>query len=163
MLWCWWLVLVYFGVGFVGRVRVIVVPLFCVLVALIFPPCASTMRLQIGKPNPMPLALVVKSSVHMRFNVSSDMPTPVSWKLISTSSSLGVLVMVRVPPFGIASNAFFMMFIKTRYICEASTTNCESSVKSVKLTFAGGGVNARALASSCLGVVGAGSSFMSPE
>ena len=46
--------------GCMGSVMVNVLPLPTVLVTWILPPCASTNRLQIGRPKPIPFALVVK-------------------------------------------------------------------------------------------------------
>ena len=103
---------------------VIVVPFPSVLSIMIFPPCASTMRLQIGNPKPMPLALVVKSGFHIFSMVSFFIPVPVSVKVNAVFSFVCWLLMVKVPPFGIASKAFLMMFTKTRFSFDESTDKC---------------------------------------
>ena len=111
------------GLGLTGIVMVTVVPFPSVLFKEILPLCASTMRLQIGKPKPMPLALVVKSGTPSLslLKVSSVMPVPVSLKTIFTLSFAALLVMVKVPVPGMASIALVIMLAKTLLMFSMST------------------------------------------
>ena len=109
------------ALAFMGMNTVAVVPLPVVLSNDGEPPCASTKRLEIGKPKPMPLALVVKSGVQILFNVSFDIPLPVSEKVNLTLSLTFVLFIVNDSPSGIASTAFLIKLTKTRFIFSAST------------------------------------------
>jgi len=80
------------------------------------------MRLQMGKPKPMPLALVVKSgnpSLSL-LSVSSVMPVPVSLKVIFTLFFTALLVMVKLPVSGIASIALAIMLMNTLCMFSAS-------------------------------------------
>lgn len=69
---------------FVGNVKVNTVPFLRMLLTEILPPCASTIRLQIGRPKPVPFALVVLRGVQSSCIDSSGIPIPVSEKLIKT-------------------------------------------------------------------------------
>ena len=65
-----------------GKAIVKVVPLFTAVFTVMVPQCASTIRLHIAKPKPIPCALVVNSGVKSFFKVSSGMPLPESAKAI---------------------------------------------------------------------------------
>ena len=80
---------------------------------MIWPLLASTKRLQIARPSPIPWALVVKRGVNILDKTSSDMPLPVSWKRNSMKSPVFLLDISISPPFGMASIAFFIRFMKT--------------------------------------------------
>ena len=69
-----------------GIVMVKVVPFPTVLSTEMDPSWASTIRLQMARPNPIPLALVVKRGVHIFSLISSGIPSPVSVKVNSTLS-----------------------------------------------------------------------------
>ena len=102
--------------GSVGIVMVNVEPFPTELSAETVPPCASTMRLQIVSPRPIPLALVVKKGDQNFVMTSLGIPTPVSEKLTVTPSFAFVLFTVSVPPLGIASNAFSTILAKAVFI-----------------------------------------------
>ena len=69
------------------------------------------MRLAMGKPKPIPLALVVKSGTQSLLNVSGDIPIPVSLKTNFTLPFTALLVMVKVPVTGSASIELEMCFV----------------------------------------------------
>ena len=66
------------------------------------PPNASVIRFTTGKPKPWPLALVVNIGVNILLFIASGMPMPVSFTVITTSSTSLHACIVSFPPFGIA-------------------------------------------------------------
>jgi len=114
--------------GLVGRVTVSVVPLPTVLSTVIFPPCASTMRLQVASPSPIPLAFVVVRGENAFIRMSSGMPAPVSLKMISTFESFWVFWISMVPFSAMASMEFCIMLAKTFSIFWVSREISELSV-----------------------------------
>ena len=108
------------GTGLIGTVIVNVDPLAMALLTEILPRCASTIRLQIGRPKPIPFAFVVKRGLQSLSSTHLVMPSPVSVKENSTLSSNFLLLIVSVPPFGIASTAFLIMLMKTLLIFSMS-------------------------------------------
>ena len=83
-----------------------VLPFPILLFTEMVPLCASTMRLHMDKPKPMPFALVVNSGVHSLAMVFFDMPVPVSAIEICKLPFTVLLASVRAPPSGMASTAF---------------------------------------------------------
>ena len=98
----------------IGSSTCTVVPPPGILWAEIFPPCASTVRLQMANPNPIPLALVVKRGVQSLLRVPSVIPWPLSLKVNTIVSSVFSAVMKSLPPLGMASSAFWTMLRKPR-------------------------------------------------
>ncbi len=59
-----------------------VVPLPFLVSTMTLPPCASTMRLQMGNPSPIPLALVVKKASRAEPIFVQEYPRPyLKWKV----------------------------------------------------------------------------------
>ena len=121
-------------------VTVILVPFPTLLSKDSLPPCASAMRLQMGKPKPMPLALVVNNGTPRLSvcKVFSVIPVPVSLKVIFNVPLVSLLFIVKVPPSGMASTAFLIRLMKTRHICSVSAfTLGWSAVASTIFMFSG--------------------------
>ncbi len=108
------------------------------LSTVIFPPCPSTNRLQMGKPKPMPFAFVVNNGVQSFDIVFLSMPIPVSEKVKTTLWLDFTPFTVSVPPFGIASIAFLTRLVKTLNNFLTSDLNLGASrVSSTIFTFLG--------------------------
>ena len=108
------------GFGSLGIAMVNVEPFPTTLSAEIVPPWASTMRLQIESPRPIPWGLVVKRGNQIFVMTSFGIPAPVSEKLTATLSFTLVLFTVSTPPLGIASKAFSTILEKAVLIFSRS-------------------------------------------
>jgi hypothetical protein len=69
----------------------------------------------------MLFAFVVKRGIQILLIVSADIPEPLSAKRRRTLVPCFLLAIFRAPPFGMASNAFWTMFTRTRAILPLST------------------------------------------
>jgi len=150
------------GLGLTGMVMVTVVPFPRMLFTEILPPWASSMRLQMGKPKPMPLALVVKSgnpSLSL-LKFSFVMPAPVSLKAIFTLSFAALLVIVKVPVRGMASIALVIMLANTLRMLPVSALilGLPSVASTIWILF-GTSIEDKAFFSSAFGVVSANSNL----
>jgi len=124
------------------------------------------MRLAMGKPKPIPLALVVKSGEPnlSLLKVSFVMPVPVSLKTICTLSPVALLVTVKVPVRGMASIALVIILTKTLRMFPTSALIFGLSLAaSTILILSGTLMEAKAFFNSDFGVVSVSPMVSSPE
>ena len=76
--------------------------------------------MQLAKPKPVPFCFVVKRGSKIFPIDSSGIPTPVSIKSITAKLSIVDILIVSVPPLGIAWIEFIMILIKTASIFSKS-------------------------------------------
>src|SRR5215831_11376975 len=89
----------------------------------ILPPCSSTIFETIGRPSPTPSGLVVKNGLKMLSRSFGSMPEPRSITAISTISPASLVLIVIVPPDGVACAALSSRLKKTRSIMSASSAS----------------------------------------
>ncbi len=90
------------------------VPFCCSLVKVMVPFSASTSLLTTARPRPWPLALVVIMGVNSLGLISSGIPMPVSLMVMVVLSFCLLLVIVSLPPLGMAWMALFIRFVRMR-------------------------------------------------
>ena len=91
----------------------------------------------VDNPKPVPIpGLVVKNGSKILFFVSSFIPIPVSEKVNRTSCSCLSVLMVIIPPAGIASMALNMRLTKMSLISDGMALTGGTDVRSVDMSMA---------------------------